>query len=90
MGTELCSSVESWDQSSVLSRKPDPTNPSADCFQYHARGRKGLVTLGRFPCAASRFVHRQSDWLQLHNSELILMCETAKLKERGGYGCYPR
>ena len=25
--------------------------PSMDCFQYHAWGRKGLVTLGRFPCA---------------------------------------
>ena len=28
--------------------KPDPTNPSADCFQYHAWGRNGLVMLGRF------------------------------------------
>ena len=63
---------------------PDPTNPSADRFQYHARGRKGLVTLGRFPCATSRLPRRQSDWLQLHNSELIPTCETAESEERGG------
>ena len=30
-----------------LSRKPDPTNPSTDHFQYDTRGRKGLVTFGR-------------------------------------------
>ena len=47
------------------SRKPDLTNPSADRFQYHARGWKGLVTLGRFLCATSRLPRRQSDWLQL-------------------------
>ena len=35
-------------------RKPDPTNPSTDHFQYHTQGRKGLVTFGRFPCALLR------------------------------------
>ena len=49
-----------------------PNQPQPDRFQYHARGRKGLVTLGRFPCATSRLPRRQSDWLQLHNSELIV------------------
>ena len=42
------------------------------------------MTLGRFPCATSQFVRRQSDWLQLHDSELISTCETAKSEERGG------
>ena len=53
--------------------KPDPTNPTTDCLQYHTWGRKGLVTFGRFPCAKSRLLHRQSDWLQSHNSDLISM-----------------
>ena len=58
--------------------KPDPTNPTTDCLQYHAWGRKGLVTFGRFPCAKSRLLHRQSDWLQSHNSDLISTCETVE------------
>ena len=28
------------------------TNPSSDCFQYHVRGRKGLVMLSRFLSAS--------------------------------------
>ena len=46
------------------------------CELRRSRRRKGLVTLGRYLCATSRFARRQSDWLQLHNSELISMCET--------------
>ena len=42
------------------------------------------MTLGRFLCATSRLPHRQSDWLQLHNSELISTRETAESEERGG------
>ena len=55
-------------------------------FHIHIRtvSSMGLVTLGRFPCATSRFARRQSDWLQLHNSEIISTCETAKSEERGG------
>ena len=49
-----------------------------------SRTGKGLVTLGRFLCATSRLPRRQSDWLQLHNSELISPRETAESEERGG------
>ena len=34
--------------------------------------RKGLVTLGRFPCAILCLACRQSDWLGSHDFELIL------------------
>ena len=44
----------------------------------------GLVTLSRFLCAMSQLPRKQSDWLQLHNSELISMRETAESEERGG------
>ena len=42
------------------------------------------MTLGTFLCATSRLPRRQSDWLQLHNSELISMRETTESEERGG------
>ena len=49
------------------SRKPDQTIPSADRFQYHARGRKGLVSLGRFLSAMLWLLRRESDWLWSHD-----------------------
>ena len=36
---------------SSLTNQTQPTLASVDHFQYHAQGRKGLVTLGRLPCA---------------------------------------
>ena len=36
----------------ILVSQARPNQPSADRFQYHARGRKGLVTLAMFPCAS--------------------------------------
>ena len=44
--------------------------PSMDRFQYHARGRKSLMTWW-FPCAMSRLMCRH--WLWSHDFELILM-----------------
>ena len=51
---------------------------SADCFQHHARGMKGVVTPGRFLCAMSRFLC-SSDWLWSHDFELISLCEIGRL-----------
>ena len=60
-----------------------PNQPQCGSLSVSRTG-KGLVTLGRFPCATSRLPRRQSDWLQLHNSELISTRETAESEERGG------
>ena len=47
-------------------------------------GKEGSGDFGRFPCAKSRLLRRQSDWLQSHNSELISTCETVESEEHGG------
>ena len=59
-----------------------------NCCQYHSRQRKGLVMLFRFPCATLQLAHRQSDWLQLHDVELILTCETAESVDHDAKVCY--
>ena len=51
---------------------------SADCFQHHTQGMKGVVTPGRFLCAMSRFLC-SSDWLWSHDFELISLCEIGRL-----------
>ena len=40
--------------------------------------------LSRFIFATLRFQRRQSDWVQSHGFELILLCETAKLEDCHG------
>ena len=45
------------------------------------------MTFGRYSYAMSQLPHIRSDWLQSHNSELM-MCETAESEERGGYVRY--
>ena len=77
--------VEGWVVSQVRCDQPQRGSLSV----YHAEGRKGLVTLGRFPRAMLRLLHRQPDLLQSHNFEVILTYETAELEERGGEVHYP-
>ena len=55
----------------VYARRPGLINPSTDLFQCHALGKKGLVTLSRFPCAMSWLPHRQSDWLRPQHVKLL-------------------
>ena len=55
----------------VYARRPGLINPSTDLFQCHALGKKGLVTLSRFPCAMSWLPHRQSDWLRPQRVKLL-------------------
>ena len=45
----------------IWSRKPDPTNPGADRFQYHMWEGKGLVVLGRFPCDYNKVAWKMLD-----------------------------
>ena len=45
----------------IWSRKPDPTNPSTDRFQYHTWEGKGLVTLGRLPCEYNKVTWKMLD-----------------------------
>ena len=68
----------------MLVSQARPNQPQRGSLSESRTGRMGPVTLGRFPCATSRLPRRQSDWLQLHNSELISTRETAESEERGG------
>ena len=70
-----------------LTSQTQPTQQG--CFQYHAQGRKGLVSLSSFLCATSQFPYRQFDWLQSHAFELISTCETTALEDCDGEVCYP-
>ena len=54
--------LPSWSISQMIwSRKPDPTNPSADRFQYHTQEGKGLVVLGRLPCECNKVTWKMLD-----------------------------
>ena len=76
-GSQMLTSV-----SLVLQARPK--QPQRDRSQYHARGRKGLVTLSRFLCGTSRLARVQSVWLWSHAFELILTCETTESEDCSG------
>ena len=58
----------------LVLRKPDPINSSADCFQYHAWGRVWWRSIGFCVLRCDWCVDNLTAWLWSHAFELILMC----------------